>query len=105
MASCVLRPGRTLNSSLFANIFFIRNVSTNTGIKILAAVTPEHEKVLSPEALKFVTEIHRKFEPTRRELLTARARRQTRIDAGEQLTFRYFICCSFVSYFTRHYYI
>jgi malate synthase len=41
------------------------------------------ERVLTPEALGFVTEIHRRFDPRRRELLKARAERRERIAAGE----------------------
>jgi malate synthase len=41
------------------------------------------ERILTPEALDFVTEIHRRFDPRRRELLAARAARRARIAAGE----------------------
>ena len=41
------------------------------------------ERVLTPEAFGFVTEIHRRFDPRRRELLKARAERRERIAAGE----------------------
>jgi malate synthase len=40
-------------------------------------------EVLTPEALAFVGELHRRFEPHRRELLALRAERQARLDAGE----------------------
>ena len=88
MASLVVRPRCSFNTSVFTNFFFVRNLATNSGVKILAAVKPEHENVLTPEALDFVADIHRNFEATRQELLTARATRQARIDAGEQLSFR-----------------
>lgn len=39
--------------------------------------------VLTPEALAFVADLHRRFEPRRRELLAARQARQARFDAGE----------------------
>jgi len=87
MASLVVRPRCSFNTSVFTNFFFVRNLATNSGVKILAAVKPEHENVLTPEALDFVADIHRNFEATRQELLTARATRQARIDAGEQLSF------------------
>ena len=40
-------------------------------------------EILTPEALAFVGELHRRFEPRRLELLAARAERQARLDAGE----------------------
>ena len=41
------------------------------------------EEILSADALAFVAELHRRFDATRRILLTARVERQARIDAGE----------------------
>src|SRR5215217_529880 len=41
------------------------------------------ERILTPEALDFVTEIHRRFDARRRELLAARAERRERLAAGE----------------------
>ncbi|MBW8891420.1 MAG: malate synthase A, partial [Burkholderiales bacterium] len=38
---------------------------------------------LTPEALAFVADLHRRFDARRRELLAARAARQARFDAGE----------------------
>jgi len=40
--------------------------------------------VLGPEALAFVSHLHRQFNPERRRLLAARAERQARFDAGER---------------------
>jgi malate synthase len=40
-------------------------------------------EILTPEALAFVGELHRRFEPRRLDLLAARAERQARLDAGE----------------------
>jgi malate synthase len=40
------------------------------------------EVVLSDEALAFVADLHRRFNPRRREVLEARGRRQEEIDAG-----------------------
>ncbi len=40
-------------------------------------------EVLTPEALAFVADLHRRFDARRRELLAARAARQARFDAGE----------------------
>ena len=41
------------------------------------------ERILTPEALDFVIEIHRRFDGRRRELLEARAERRERIAAGQ----------------------
>jgi malate synthase len=49
---------------------------------IHAPVTPEFEQILTPEALAFVTELHRRFDGRRRELLDRRGRRQAGIDGG-----------------------
>ncbi len=40
-------------------------------------------EVLTRDALAFVAELHRRFDPRRRQLLAARAARQARFDAGE----------------------
>src|SRR6516225_5292004 len=61
----------------------VGNASSKTGpIIITAPVTPEFEQVLSPEALAFITELHRRFDGRRRELLDRRVRRQAEIDSG-----------------------
>jgi len=53
------------------------------GVELRAPLEERDEELLSPEALTFVAELHRRFDGTRRELLAARAERQARIDAGE----------------------
>ena len=45
------------------------------------------DRVLTPQALGFVANLHRKFEQRRRECMQARAERQARLDAGESLGF------------------
>jgi len=57
------------------------------GVRILAPRGPAAERVLGPDALAFAAELHRRFEPRRRELLAARRARQERIDAGERPDF------------------
>jgi malate synthase len=57
------------------------------GVEINA---PEHvgwEKVLTPEALRFVVGLQRAFNARRVELLAARVERQTRLDAGQKPDF------------------
>jgi malate synthase len=43
---------------------------------------PGFEEVLTPEALQFISELHQRFDERRRQLLEARAARQTAIDGG-----------------------
>jgi malate synthase len=59
----------------------------DAGIRILGPVAPELEAIVSPEALAFVADLHRRFEPRRQELLRAREARQAAIDAGAALDF------------------
>jgi malate synthase len=44
---------------------------------------PHLEEVLTPDALDFVAQLHRSFNPERERLLADRVRRQARLDAGE----------------------
>ncbi len=55
--------------------------------KIHAPVTGRAGEILTPEALEFLAGLHRRFDGRRRELLAARAERQTRFDAGERPDF------------------
>ncbi|MBA3717713.1 MAG: malate synthase A [Actinobacteria bacterium] len=41
------------------------------------------ERILTRDALEFVGELHKRFDPSRRDLLAARAERRERIEAGE----------------------
>ena len=50
---------------------------------VVTADAPHLEEVLTPEALDFVAQLHRSFNPERERLLADRARRQARLDAGE----------------------
>jgi len=56
--------------------------TTSGGVEITGPA--EHaDEVLTPEALSFVAELHRHFNPERERLLADRALRQARLDAGE----------------------
>src|SRR3974390_3895334 len=57
------------------------------GVKVLGALDKNTDQILTPEALKFVVELERRFGPRRRELLAARVARQARLDAGERPDF------------------
>jgi malate synthase len=48
---------------------------------------PDAGRVLTPEAVEFVTTLHRTFNPRRQELLQARVERQRRFDSGERPDF------------------
>jgi malate synthase len=52
------------------------------GLAIKAPVGAAYAEILSPEALAFVTNLARQFEPRRQELLAARVVRQKEFDAG-----------------------
>jgi malate synthase len=63
-------------------------MTTTTPLQLLGALDERRETILTPDALAFLAELHGRFEPTRRELLAARARRQAAYDAGERPSFR-----------------
>jgi len=52
-------------------------------IQVTGPVEGRAAEVLTPEALAFVADLHRRFDARRRELLAARQARQARFDAGE----------------------
>ena len=53
------------------------------GVAIKGKAAPRYPEILSPGALAFLAELHRRFDPRRRELLATRAERRRRFDAGE----------------------
>ncbi len=53
------------------------------GIRVTGKPGPRHAEILSPDALAFLAELHRRFDATRKRLLAGRAARQARFDAGE----------------------
>jgi malate synthase len=57
------------------------------GIEIRGAVRPEWTTILTPDAVRFVATLTRRFNPTRKELLAMREARQARLDAGENPDF------------------
>jgi malate synthase len=52
------------------------------GVEILAAPNEQFDEILTPDALKFVVELHRRFGSRRNELLADREKVQARLDAG-----------------------
>jgi malate synthase len=57
------------------------------GCQIKGAVEGRHADILTPAALEFVAELHRRFDATRQELLAARGERQRAVQEGETLRF------------------
>jgi malate synthase len=53
------------------------------GVVVTGRMGPRYREILSPDALAFLADLHRRFEGTRQQLLAARAARQKRFDAGE----------------------
>ncbi|PJJ47948.1 malate synthase A [Hymenobacter chitinivorans] len=51
-------------------------------VKVVGAYSPEFAEILTPSALAFVAELHRRFDRTRRELLLRRETRQRDFEAG-----------------------
>ena len=61
-------------------------------IKISGKILSRYNEIVSDEALKFIQEIHEKFNHKRLELLSERKKRQNDIDNGGKLDF--FACPS-----------
>ena len=59
----------------------------NKGIKVSGKILPRYGEIITEEALKFLQEIHEKFDSTRLELLNKRKERQKTIDDGGKLDF------------------
>ncbi|MGH7568867.1 MAG: malate synthase A [Gemmatimonadales bacterium] len=53
------------------------------GVDVRGPVSPAHAEILTPRALAFLADLHRRFEPRRRDLLAARGARQQAIRDGE----------------------
>ncbi len=63
------------------------NVSTlidpSAGVAVVGAQGPRFDEILTPAALAFLADLHRRFDARRRELLARRMARQKLFDAGE----------------------
>ena len=62
-------------------------IALPAGVQLTSIDTPHADEVLTPEALGFVAQLHRSFNPERERLLVDRVRRQARLDAGEMPDF------------------
>ncbi len=56
---------------------------TAAGAEVLGRMGERYAEILSAGALGFLADLHHRFDRRRRDLLTARAERQVRFDAGE----------------------
>src|SRR2546423_10231148 len=65
----------------------MRTMELVKALEVLGPVTDEQEEILSPQALEFLAELHREFNPRRLELLRQRKLRQEAIDRGEMPNF------------------
>jgi malate synthase len=52
-------------------------------VHILGEMPPPYSEILTAQCLAFVANLHRRFEPRRRDLMAARERRQAEFDAGK----------------------
>ena len=57
------------------------------GLSIVAPIRPEYREILTFEALSLLVALHRKFEPRRRDALSARVARALELDAGTPMDF------------------
>ena len=57
-------------------------ISSGGGLRVLGPMSAGYDRILTPEALGFVTDLLRRFDGRRRELLLRRIERQKEIDAG-----------------------
>ncbi|KAL1405340.1 Malate synthase, glyoxysomal [Vanrija albida] len=62
-------------------------MSLPAGLNITLPIPQGGETILTPEALKFLTILHRTFDKRRRELLDNRKKVQAELDKGKPLTF------------------
>ncbi|MHB8528992.1 MAG: malate synthase A [Caulobacteraceae bacterium] len=63
------------------------DAATLSAAEVLGPIEGRAGEILTPEALDFLAELHRRFDARRGELLAARAERQKRFDAGERPDF------------------
>ena len=60
-----------------------QDVASSSRVEVLGRFPPQYADILTPQALAFLAELSRRFEPRRRELMAARAQRQAEFDAGK----------------------
>jgi malate synthase len=63
------------------------NREPTNGVTVRSDIEYRDDRILTPEALGFLAELHRRFNPIRLDLLRQRVGRQRRLDAGGTLGF------------------
>lgn len=66
----------------------MNEVAAKSEIVLSGKAGPRFDEVLTPAALEFLADLHRRFDERRRDLIDARQERQERYDAGELPNFR-----------------
>ncbi len=61
--------------------------NTTLALEIKGQMNPEFERILSEDAMEFLTQLHHKFNKRRLELLEARVAKQKEIDGGKMPDF------------------
>jgi malate synthase len=61
----------------------MNTVSLPDGLTLVGPVRAAHCQILTPEALQFLADLHREFNPRRLQLLSRRVQRQQALDRGE----------------------
>ena len=58
------------------------HISSHLALRITASILPKYMQILTPEALAFVEQLHRKFNVQREALLAERKTKQLQLDKG-----------------------
>ena len=74
----------------------VKKVLQSENIVVFGKVNGEYESILTPDALRFVAKLHRRFNTTRLELLARRIGRQVEFDAGRFPAFLK-VCCKILN--------
>src|SRR3989475_10786363 len=62
-------------------------ITAKKRVEVSPAVEGPGAEVFTAEALDFIADLHRRFNPTRLDLLRRRVKRQARVDPGKTLGF------------------
>src|SRR3989442_7190222 len=62
-------------------------ITAKKRVEVSPAPEGASAEILTAEALEFLADLHRRFNPTRLDLLRRRAERQARVDRGRPLDF------------------
>ena len=90
-----------LNVIVFTLCLFYFSLSLlSVGVEVVGDIKEGWERILSPDAVQFLADVHRNFEAKRQSVLQSRIDRQKLIDQGQDLKVWYFCLLNFVSSFT-----